>query len=372
MLDRLKVLPLTILLTILVWMYAEAQFTTTQADIPIDVHIASGTPDFAVRTLDPKTKRYTDTLSFVVTLQGPKNQIDQILQESQGAGRDKSAEGRLAALTYVPAVEQLRQAAGGEMQPFVLPMLNRLDYFRSHRVTVTFASPNNVTIDVDSVTRLRKDAVFQGPAAVESATLNPLNVEVYIPSAALRTIGESRITVRAVPQNDQQFASLPPDTDQTIPVRFVADYPGVRDDRIRVVPGQGSATVRLRRAQQGDLSVGDVPIWISGPPSLLAHYEVDVTPQSLTLVLSGPSALVDATRQRLSGGAKAAGISAYLDLTPDDRPDTSATRRKLRYTVPEGLSLLRAPTDAAFRLRETSSPAPATTTSATASRPNGY
>jgi hypothetical protein len=373
MLDRLKVLPLTILLTILIWMYAEAQFTTTQPDVPIDVRIASSTPDFVVRTLDPVTKRYSDTLSFIVTLQGPKSQIDQIFEASQGAARDKSAEDRLAALTFIPTVEQLRQAAGGELHPYVLPMLNRLDYFRSRGVTVTFAAPNYVSIDVDSVVRLRKDAVFQSSIAVDSATLDPGNVEVQVPSQLLRTIDESRLSVRAVPQNDEQLAAVPPDTDKSIPVRFVADYPGPRDDRIRVVPGQGNATVRVRRTQQGVLSVSDVPIWVSGPPALLAHYNVDVTPRSVALVLSGPNSLMDATRQRLAGGPQAAGISAYLDLTSDDRPSTTAARRRLRYMIPDGLTLVQAPTDASFKLSETSPPASAASSpAATASQPGNH
>ena len=350
MFERLKTLPLTILLTILIWMYAEAQFTAAQTDVPIHVRIASGTTDYAVRTLDPQTKRYTDTLSFVVTLQGPKNQIEQIYQEAQGAARDKSAEERLASLTYVPTGDQLRQAVGGGMHPYVLPMLNRLDYFRGRGVTVTFASPDFVTIEVDSVAQVKREAVFQSAVAVDSATLDPGTVEVNVPTEALRTIGESKITVRAVPRDDQQMAALPPDTDKAIAVRFVVDYPGPRDDRIWVKPGQGSATVRVRRAQQGVLNVNDVPIWVSGPPGLLARYDAEVTPQSVTVVLSGPSTLMDAARQRLTGGPAAAGISVYLDLTPEDRPDTAAKRRTLRYIVPEGLSLLQAPRDAAFKL----------------------
>jgi hypothetical protein len=371
MLDRLKVLPLTILLTILIWMYAEAQFTTTQPDIPIDVRISSGTPDFVVRALDPVTKRYSDSLSFIVTLQGPKSQIDKIFEESQGAARDKSAEERLAALTFIPTIEQLRQAAGSEFHPYVLPMLNRLDYFRSRGVTVTFAAPNYVSIDVDSVVRVRKDAVFQSSVAVDSATLDPGSVEVLVPAQALRSIDESRISVRAVPQNDEQLASIPPETDKTIPVRFVAEYPGPRDDRIRVVPGQGNATIRLRRTQQGLLSVNDVPIWVSGPPSLLARFNVDVTPRSVALVLSGPNPLMDATRQKLTGGPKAAGISAYLDLNSDDRPSSTASRRRLRYVIPDGLTLVQAPTDAAFKLSETSVPESGASTAPTTTVPPG-
>jgi hypothetical protein len=372
MMERLKSLPLTIFLTILIWMYAEAQFTTTQQDIPISVRIASGTPEYALRTMDPVTKRYTDILHFVVTLQGAKSQVDRIFQEAEGVMRDRAADERPQELTYIPTADQLRQAAGGDMHPSVLTLLNRLDYFRSRGVSVTFAAPDYVTIEVDTVARIRRDAVFQSSVVVDSVTLDPGSVEVQIPTRTLDAIGETNIKVRAVPQSEQQLAALPPDTDRVIPVRFVAEYPGERDDRIRIVPGQGNATVRLRRTQQGVLNISDVPIWISGPPSLLARYDAQVTPRSVSLVLSGPTALMESTRQRLTGGPLAAGISAYLDLTPEDRPTTTTVRRSLRYIIPEGLTLVQAPTDASFRLSDILPSPPATSATTSASQPNNH
>jgi hypothetical protein len=370
MLERLKSLPLTILLTVLIWMYAEAQFTATQPDVAINVRISSGSQDFALRVYDPLNKRYSNMLNFVVTLQGPKNQLEQIYQESQGAARENPAEDRLAALTYIPVAEQLRRAAaGGEgMNVVTLPMLNRLEYFQSRGVTVTHAQPLAVTIDVDSVSRIRKEPAFQSSVAVENVTLDPASVEVQIPSQTLREVGENKIVVHAIPQNDAQLAALPPDTDKVIPVRYVADYPGQHDERIRLQPSQGNATVRIRRAQQGVLGVGEVPIWVSGPPGLVSNYNIEVTPQTVGLMLSGPSALVEATRQRLSGGPKAAGISAYLDLTPEDHPEPGgvAVRRALRYVLPDGLSLLQSPPEASFKLLEK---APATKPAVTTTRP---
>jgi hypothetical protein len=370
MLERLKSLPLTILLTVLIWMYAEAQFTATQSDVPINIGVSSGSQDFAVRVYDQTNKRYSNMLNVVATLQGPRNQLDQILQEALGAAHVNPTEDRMAALTYTPSADQLRQAVanGGEFNAVTLPMLNRLDYFQSRGVTVTYAQPSSVSIEVDTVARVRKEAAFQSSVAVENVTVDPATVEVQIPSQTLREVGENKIVVHAVPQNDAQLAALPPDTDKVIPVRFVADYPGPRDERIRLQPAQGNATVRVKRAQQGVLGVGDVPIWVSGPPGLLSRYNIEVTPQSVGLMLSGPSALVDATRQRLSGGPKGAGISAYLDLTPEDHPEPGGVpvRRALRYILPDGLSLLQSPPEASFKLTEKT---PATTPTATTTQP---
>jgi hypothetical protein len=97
------------------------------------------------------------------------------------------------------------------------------------------------------VAHLRKEAVFQSAVEVDNATLDPGTVEVQVPSQALRRIGENNIKVRAVPKDEQQMAALPPDAQRTVPVRFVVEYPGERDDRIRAMPGQGNVTVRVRR-----------------------------------------------------------------------------------------------------------------------------
>ena len=82
--DRLKSLPLTIVLTILTWMYAEAQFTTTQEGITIALKVASPSRDYAVRVLDAADGRYRTTVPLRITVQGAKGKVERLYQQSIG------------------------------------------------------------------------------------------------------------------------------------------------------------------------------------------------------------------------------------------------------------------------------------------------
>src|ERR1041384_2873302 len=99
MLGRLKTLPLTIILTVLIWMYAEAQFTSSREDVRISVRITSPSPDITLRVLDSHGNSVGAVATLAVTLQGPKSQIDRIFQESQGQ-LGPATDDELANLTY--------------------------------------------------------------------------------------------------------------------------------------------------------------------------------------------------------------------------------------------------------------------------------
>jgi hypothetical protein len=138
MFNRLKSLPLTIVLTVLIWMYAEAQFTNTQENVQLNVKLLTPSPDLAVRAIDPVRNRPGDIINAVVTLQGPRNELDAIFQQSQGVPDEE-----FASLAYQPRQRDLR--AGEETTVNVVTMLNTLNYFRSRRVTVISAAPSSST-----------------------------------------------------------------------------------------------------------------------------------------------------------------------------------------------------------------------------------
>jgi hypothetical protein len=130
--------------------------------------------------------------------------------------------------------------------------------------------------------------------------------------------------------------------------------------------GQFSST------QQSDLTIDGVPIWVSGPPDILARYNVEVTPRIVTLRLSGPSNLVEETRKRINSDPATPRFFAFLDLTPQDRsqpPDVSVSRT-LRCILPDGFSLQPFPPQASFRLLEKTPPPPATGPATSASQLN--
>jgi hypothetical protein len=349
MFNRLKSLPLTIVLTVLIWMYAEAQFTNTQENVQLNVKLLTPSPDLAVRAIDPVRNRPGDIINAVVTLQGPRNELDAIFQQSQGVPDEE-----FASLAYQPRQRDLR--AGEETTVNVVTMLNTLNYFRSRRVTVISAAPSRVQLEVDRVLHLTKAPDFRPAMTIDRAVLSEESVIVNVPATVLdRLGGPTRIAVVAEPQ--RPLATLPSGTDQTVAVKYVADYAGPRDERITVTPPIGTVNVRIPTSKAATETVPDVQIWASGPPSLLARYDVTIQPRSVRVTLAGSPAAIAAFHDNRN----VPGVHAYVDLTPDDRPSDALIRRHVRYTLPDGLSLRDAPPDVEFRLTEkpASAPAPA-------------
>jgi hypothetical protein len=370
MLDRLKSLPLTIILTILIWMYAEAQFTAVQPDVKVNVQALSPSPDYALRVFDPENSRFTPLMNLVATLQGPRNSIERIYQDSLPL----TAEDVSAGLTYVPTVPEITKAAakagttgvvapvlaaapnGGILEVNTVSMLNRFDYFHSKGITVTHVSPARIQVVLDPVTRLQKRVEFKSQL-VDRFTLSPDVVEVLIPRAALEKIGGAD-QLKVVAEPSRSFETLASDAEHTIPVRFVVEYAGSRDERIRVSPGTGNLTAHILRQQQAAVQIPDVPVWLSGPPSILGKYDIDVQPRTTAVTVSGSATAIDALKNRIeSGGTRSAGVYAYLDITAEDAPAATATRRRIRFVLPEGLTQLSVSGEVAYRLVERPSPA---------------
>ncbi len=358
MLNRLKTLPLTIVLTVLIWMYAEAQFTNTQENVQLSVKVGTPSADLVVRAVDPTKNRLSDTINAVVTLQGPRSQLDSIFQQSQGVPDED-----LASLTYTPPERELKP--GEETSVDVASMLNSLQYFKSRRVIVSSAAPRRVALAVDRMLHLQKAPDFRPAAAVDRAVLSEDTVTLNVPSATLEELGgPGKIAVVAEPQ--KSLASLTPGRDAAVPVKYVAEYSGAPDDRISVTPLTGTVTVRIPVTQAAKEVVPDVPIWASGPPPVLAKYDVDVRPKFVRLTVSGTPAAIAAfhdsrTGAGAGGGGAGAALRGYVDLPPDDRPADGYTRRRVRYVLPDGLTLQDAPPDVEFRLTEKPPPAPPST-----------
>jgi hypothetical protein len=345
MFSRLKSLPLTIVLTILIWMYAEAQFTSTRDKVLL-VKIAPPSADLSVRVFDAQgTPR--SLASVVVTLQGPKEQLDRIAA---------SPEGEISSLTYVPPLTSLLLNNGsGKADETVidtLAMVNSLDYFRRQNVIVTAAIPPRLRLDVDTLERLTKTIDFRPTVAVSHFSFSPEQVTVTVPSRVLQAMGGiDKLNVVAEPTGDRDLATLPTDSEQTIPVRYRLEYPGPKDHRVIVTPVQGSVTLRLPKREGVTYTIPEVPIWLAGPPGMLQQFNAEVRPKSIRLTVTGSAPAMALLRQQLtSATAAAAGIRVYLDVIPDDHPGPAYTTRRVRYVLPEGLTSPDQPPEVEFRL----------------------
>jgi hypothetical protein len=335
MLDRLKSLPLTIVLTVLIWMYAEAKFTSTQENVSLTIKPVSPTGEMVLSAFDPGEKRFQGTVNVVVTLEGPTNQIDRIYQESLGS---VAAEEEFSPLRYVPVAETLK--LGTDNQVDTVAALNGLSYFRKRGVTVTSAKPARIRLEEDHLEQVTRPVDFHPSFAVDHYVATPDQVVVKVPTGLLAEIGGAdRLSVSASPVGD--VTALMPGTQQTVAVRYEVDYPGVggaeeKDDRISVAPAQGTVALVLPRRQQETAVLPAVPVWVSGPPGVLGKYDVSVKPAALRVAVTGLSGAVKGLRERMAGGDATGGVRAYLDVAPEDSVG-AVLHRRVRFMLPEGL-----------------------------------
>ena len=84
-------------------------------------------------------------------------------------------------------------------------------------------------------------------------------------------------------------------------------------------------------------------------------------PKFVRVTVAGSAGAIGQLRQRMTAalpegggiaGVAGSGIRAYLDVGPEDRVAETFSTRRVRYVMPEGLTLQEAPVDVEFRLVE--------------------
>jgi hypothetical protein len=233
--------------------------------------------------------------------------------------------------------------------------INSIAYFQKHGITVTSASPSRIRLETDQLVRFSKPVLFHGnvPARIE-----PARADVLMPQSLRATVGERNINVYARPLRD--LDSLPRDVEQTLPAQLMVEYPGPTDERVVVNPQQATLTLTLPRQREQSLVIPSVPVFVSGPPDLLAKNGVEIRPRSVQIMVAGPETLLRPLRAATGPGSAAdldPKIRAYLDLDATDKPADVFTRRALRYVYPPGLELRQTPGQVEFRLLPPATPA---------------
>ena len=283
----------------------------------------------------------------MVSVTGPTNQITLIQQETEPP-----------TLTFVPQAGALK--IGTDNHVDTASMLNSLSYFRKRGLTVTSATPSRIRVEVDHVEQISRPVDFRPAVAVEHMSGLPDQVTVLIPARILQEIGGAeKVTVAAVPA--RELSTLPIGVPQTVAVRFEPKYPGAQDERVTVTPPQGAVTLTIPKREAITQRVPEVPVWVSGPPALLARYDVDVKPKFLPVTVSGTEPAIRSLKEKLTNSSRGTGggdegIHAYLDVSLDDRPTAGYTRRHVRYVLPDGLTVQEGPPEVEFRLVEVAAP----------------
>ena len=151
--DRLKSLPLTIVLTILIWMYAEAKFTAT-GDARLSLRPIAPNGDLALRVFDAAENRYIPVINVVASLQGPTNQITMLEQETEPLQ-----------LMFTRPASSL--TPGTLVTVDTVSLLNSNSDLRKRELTVTSAIPPKVQLEVDHLEQVTRPVEFRPQVAVD-------------------------------------------------------------------------------------------------------------------------------------------------------------------------------------------------------------
>jgi hypothetical protein len=363
LIDRLKVLPLTILITVLLWLYADAHLTETQSDLPIQIYLvaAPGANNRIVQEISPTDGR------FQVTIQGPSDAVERIRLQCYGGSiftRDDQNN-----LTYV-IPQSDSQRVGATTGFDALDVLNSLAYFSDRNVIVTAVHPQQIQLRVDQIISVQRPIEFTALHGVQAA-LSSTVAQVQLPSSVLQSLGgPDQLQVIAQPLVDP--GSLPPNTRQTIDARLVVQYPGVVSSQISVIPDSVQVTFTIPSQKREKLFVGIVPVWVSGPSWLLERYDVAVNPTNLQVDVSGSPQLLELLRNSLIMGDStplSQRVIAFLDITSSEVSNTDWTLYNIRYSLPDGITILDGPRTVLCRITRREQPPSAATPAGLATQP---
>ncbi len=332
----MKLLPLTITLTVLLWLYADAHLTATQRDLPVKIAFAAdlGNHNMTVHLISPQRGAYQ------IDIAGRKSRVSEVADQFYGrvilTARDRQD------LTYAFNGAHFRY---GKIYRFkTLALLNSLPYFKKQRVVVVSARPDVTKLEFNRLLRVRRPIVFSAFPGVK-AQITPATAVVTIPGSVLNRIGGAdELIVRAEPLQD--VTGLVPGSHQTIEAQLVADYPGRVAQGVTIKPTTAEVSFTVPRSAVQVMHLGAVPIWIDGPAWILNRYKASVRPASVELtVIGSPKSLAHLERNIALGSLAPINrrIIGFVSLTASARATDGWIKHSVHYSLPKGVSILKGP-----------------------------
>lgn len=300
------------LITLLIWLYAEAQNIKT---IPTTISIAL--PERVGSDRVAYFANGEQVLRASVQLRGSSTQISafqarigsqplQLPIEPTDLPDDRST----------VTLDLARLLAGARLDPLdpAGPTINSLG------LNVVTTEPGRINVEYDQLVT-RTVPVRFAPREVQIAPtykVEPASVDITLPRSALSLIGGSEDALylealieperlRAIPEGVTQTMSA------TLDKSNLADVGGIDPRRIRLHEDDVDVTFTIAR-QKDTVTVKLVPVWVVAPPSELARFEVTLADDSRVLrdvTVTGPRDLV----QRLRDNPGDVRVVARFELT---------------------------------------------------------
>jgi hypothetical protein len=302
-------------ITLLIWLYAEAQNVKTVAQT-LTVEL----PDRVGQDIVVYLPNDEDRLRASVQLRGSSTQISAFQNRLAGRALQLPIEPAMlpddrntATLDLSPLLAQARLDPTDPTSPTI----------NSLGLNVVSSEPTQITVSYDRLVTRTIPVRFQ-PTDVQIAptfSVDPPTVEVTLPQQALDLIGgsEDALYVEAVIEPDRLRAideGMEQTLNATLDKSNLVGVSGVRPQRIRL--HQQDVDVTFTIARQRDTVVAQlVPVWVVAPPSELARFEVTLADNSRVLRdvnITGPRDLIE----RLRNNPAEMRVIGRFELTGED------------------------------------------------------
>ncbi len=346
-LDHLKMLPLTILVTVLLWMYAESHFNQTDDHVPVAIRVL-GSPRLVqahemLHMLSPSDGQFT------MTIQGPRREVSRT--QEQCDGQIGFTQQDLNNLVYVASRrDHLRVGSNNVLNS--VRVLNALPYFRQRKIRVVTAHPSHIRLALQKLAYIQRPIMFHALRGV-NAVITPPTATVEAPQSVLAAVGgPNQLHVLAEPLvNVNTFL---PGSVHRITAELHVHYPGIRNKQIVVSPQTASVRFRVPRQPEHILVIPRVPVYVTGPPSVLNQYVVRLRPRYLRITVIGPAKVINHLRNELTDGRRASApgrVAAYVYVTSSEHPSHTLLPHSIRYMFPRGVHLQRGPHHVALQIK---------------------
>ncbi len=307
-LDRGRSALWVLLVTVLVWIWADVEFTD-EMDLGATLHLAPAQPDRTVLLSDSHVR-----VTFKVR------------------GRRSSLE-RLDKHLRTPGVTVRHEAMPGEEDIDVREVLNNDAFVRNEGLTVLSASPRVLRVRLD-----RKVYQPNVPVNFEYSGAFPSRIEVDPPRMGIH-----------VAESDWQsiLKSQPEPALRTVRVDLKSVEPGrpfpvevIRQiGEVSVEPDRPNVMVTVEIAELTETESVTTPVQVIAPPSWMEDgtwrdyvlKRQDPLQWRVTLQVNGPRKDLDKL--------KAQDVQAFVLLTDEDKKPVSWLTREVQVRLPRGLSL---------------------------------
>ncbi|HET6442330.1 MAG TPA: hypothetical protein VFH53_08135 [Phycisphaerae bacterium] len=295
--ERIRTLFAVVVLTAVIWVWADLELTQEAAlEVPVAV---SAPPDYLVRRITPDR--------VFVKFKGPKGEIDEL----------RATPDALACRITL---------AGADLKTgrVVARAVDGFDHWKPYRLSLMGITDENgqvtrgeVVVDLDRLVRLRVPVkpIITGYTVTGQPTVDPPEVTAVVAESALAALPEAkryasaRLAVTAAPKDLQieRDVALEPRLGGADGIEATLKPPTVH------VTAQLESTLSTKTLTQ-------IAILIAGPPEMLNTYDVvfqEDADRLIDLQVQGPRQLVEP----LTGQD----VRVELLLAPDDRPTGEGT-----------------------------------------------